>query len=55
LEKIKENLDGISSANFAELNLGLNVALAFWTLNAAVIWEDVFGFAELFAEDFVVE
>lgn len=55
LERIKKNLDGVSSANFAELNLCLNVALAFWTLNAAVVREDVFWFAELFAEDFVVE
>ena len=52
----KESLDWVSSANFAELNLRLNVALTFWTLDGAFnFWKDVFRLAEFFSEDLVVE
>ena len=51
----KKVLDWVSSANFAELDFCFNVAFAFWTLYSAVIWENVFWFAEFLAEVFVVE
>ena len=51
----KRVLDWVSSANLAELDFCFDVAFAFWTLYSAVVWEDVFWFAEFFAEVFVVE
>jgi hypothetical protein len=31
------------------------VTFAFWTLDAAIVWEHIFGFAEFFAESLIVE
>ena len=54
--KNKENLDGVSSASFAELYLRFDVAVAFGTLYGAFNFgEDIFGFAELLPEMLVIE
>jgi hypothetical protein len=52
---MKEKLDWISSADFAELDFGFNVAFAFGALNSAVFRVEVLWFAKHFAEVLVVE
>jgi hypothetical protein len=52
----RKRLDGVSSAGFAELDFGFDVALAFGALYGAFDFgEYVFGFAEFLAESLVVD
>ena len=56
MKKEKKSLDWVGSADFAELNLRFDVALALGALDSAFDFgEDVFGFAELLAEMLVVK
>ncbi len=54
--KKRKKLDGVGSADFAERDFGFLPALAFGALDCAFgFGEEVGGFAEFLAENFVVE
>jgi len=56
ITKNKKGLDGVSSAGFAELYFGFDVAVTLGALNCVFdLGKDIFGFAEFFPEDLVVE